>query len=52
MLFDPTLDVLTTVVFVNPSLNHIIYNAFFVVFRTQKGVIVPGVPCGDRENWG
>ena len=23
----------------------------FFVFRTQKGVIVPGVPSGDRENW-
>ena len=27
-----------------------ISNAFFFVFRTQKGVIVPGVPCGDRGN--
>ena len=31
--------------------NLITCNAFFVVFRTQKGVIVPGVPCGDRGNW-
>ena len=24
---------------------------FFVVFHTQMGVIVPGVPCRDRGNW-
>ena len=29
----------------------LICNVFILVFRTQKGVIVPGIPSGDQGHW-
>ena len=42
-------DVLLSLACVNSETHNL--PRVFVVFRTQKGVIVTGVPCVDLGNW-